>query len=192
MYIPLAQAPSDLLGQITMEVRTAMQPTTAATAVRDAMHEVDANLPVVQIITQEAQTQGTLQNEKSLSTLSTVFGILALLLACIGLYGIAAYTVVARTREIGIHMALGARPDDVYRMVIGQGMRLALTGVMVGLASAFVASRVLTSLLFGINGADSLVYAGVSLLMVLVALAACYLPARRAARVDPMIALRCE
>jgi len=192
MYIPLAQAPSDLLGQITMEVRTAMEPTTAADAVRDAMHDVDANLPVVQIITQKAQTEGTLQNEKSLSTLSTVFGILALLLACIGLYGIAAYTVVARTREIGIRMALGARPDNVYRMVVGQGMRLALTGVMVGLASAFVVSRVLASLLFGISGADSLVYVGVSLLMVLVALAACYLPARRAARVDPMIALRNE
>ena len=121
-----------------------------------------------------------------------MFGILALLLACIGLYGIAAYTVVARSREIGIRMALGARPDTVYRMVIGEGMRLVLTGVMVGLASAFVASRVLTSLLFGISGADSLAYAGVSLLMVLVALAACYLPARRAARVDPMIALRYE
>jgi predicted permease len=192
MYIPLAQAPSDLLGQITMEVRTAMEPTTAATAVRDAMHDVDASLPVVQIITQKTQSEGTLQNEKSLSTLSTVFGILALLLACIGLYGIAAYTVVARTREIGIRMALGARPDNVYRMVIGQGMHLALTGVMVGLASAFVVSRVLTSLLFGISGADSLVYVGVSLLMGLVALAACYLPARRAARVDPMIALRNE
>ncbi len=192
MYIPLAQTPSDLLGQITMEVRTAMEPTTAADAVRDAMHDVDANLPVVQIITQKAQTEGTLQNEKSLSTLSTVFGILALLLACIGLYGIAAYTVAARTREIGIRMALGARPDNVYRMVVGQGMRLALTGVMVGLASAFVVSRVLASLLFGISGADSLVYVGVSLLMVLVALAACYLPARRAARVDPMIALRNE
>jgi ABC-type antimicrobial peptide transport system permease subunit len=175
-----------------MEVRTAMEPTTVAAAVRDAMHDADANLPVVQIITQKAQTEGTLRNEKSLSTLSTVFGILALLLACIGLYGIAAYTVVARTREIGIRMALGARPGNVYRMVIEQGMRLALTGVMVGLASAFVVSRVLTSLLFGISGADSLVYAGVSLMMVLVALAACYLPARRAARVDPMIALRNE
>lgn len=121
-----------------------------------------------------------------------MFGILPLLLASVGLYGIAAYTLVARTREIGIRMALGARPDNVYRMAVGQRMRLALTGVMVGLASAFVVSRVLTSLLFGISGVDSLVYAGVSLLMVLVALAASYLPARRAARVDPMIALRNE
>jgi putative ABC transport system permease protein len=93
------------------------------------------------------------------------------LLACLGLYGIAAYSVAARTREIGIRMALGARPDDVHRMVIRQGMRLALTGVVVGLAGA---------------------YAGVSLLLVLVALAACYIPARRAARDDPMVALRHE
>jgi predicted permease len=189
VYIPLAQTPSDLLGQITMEVRTAMEPATAASAVRDAIHDVDANLPVVQIITQKAQTQGTLQNERSLSTLSTVFGILALLLACIGLYGIAAYSVAARTREIGIRMALGARPGELHGMVVRQGMRLALTGVFIGLAGARVISRVLTSLLFGIDRADSLIYAGVSILLVLVALGACYLPARRAARVDPMIAL---
>ena len=156
------------------------------------MRDVDANLPLVQIITQEAQTEGTLQNERSLSTLSTLFGVLALFLACLGLYGIAAYSVAARTREIGIRMALGARPDDVHRMVIRQGMRLALTGVVVGLAGAFVVSRVLASLLFGIGGADSLIYAGVSLLLVLVALAACYIPARRAARDDPMVALRHE
>ena len=192
MYIPLAQAPSDLLGQMTMEVRTAMEPAAAATAVRDAMHDADSNLPVVQIITQKAQTEGTLQNERSLSTLSTVFGILALLLACLGLYGIAAYSVAARTREIGIRMALGARPDEVHRMVIRQGIRLALIGIAAGLAGALVASRILASLLFGVSGADSLIYAGVSILLILVALAACYIPARRAAAVDPMIALRYE
>jgi predicted permease len=192
MYIPLAQAPVDLLGQITMEVRTALEPGSAVTAVRHVMHDVDANLPVVQIITQKAQTEGTLQNERSLSTLSSAFGILALLLACLGLYGIAAYSVAARTREIGIRMALGARPGDVHRMVVRQGVRVALTGVVIGLAGAFVVSRVLAGLLFGISAADSLIYAGVSALLILVALAACYLPARRAARVDPMIALRYE
>ena len=192
IYIPLAQTPADLLGQITMEVRMAMEAGAAATAVRDAMRDVDANLPVVQIITQKAQTEGTLQNERSLSTLSTVFGILALLLACLGLYGIAAYSVAARTREIGIRMALGARPVEVHRMVIRQGMRLAAIGIALGLAGALVVSRILSSLLFGVSGADSLIYAGVSILLILVALAACYIPARRAAAVDPMIALRYE
>jgi len=192
MYIPLAQAPAELLGQITMEVRTAMELAAAASAVRDAMHDVDANLPVVRIITQKSQTEGTLQNERSLSTLSSAFGILALLLACLGLYGIAAYSVAARTREIGIRMALGARPAEVHRMVIRQGMRLALSGVVIGLVGASVVSRALASVLFGISAADSLIYASVSILLVVVALAACYLPARRAARVDPMIALRYE
>jgi putative ABC transport system permease protein len=117
---------------------------------------------------------------------------LALLLACLGLYGIAAYSVAARKREIGIRMALGARPDDVHRMVIRQGMRLALTGVAVGLAGEFVVSRILSSLLYEISGADALIYAGVSILLVLIALVACYIPARRAARVDPMVALRYE
>ncbi len=121
-----------------------------------------------------------------------MFGILALLLACLGLYGIAAYSVAARTREIGIRMALGARPDEVHRMVIRQGIRLALIGIAAGLAGALVASRILASLLFGVSGADSLIYAGVSILLILVALAACYIPARRAAAVDPMIALRYE
>ena len=146
----------------------------------------------MQIITQKAQTEGTLQNERSLSTLSTVFGILALLLACLGLYGIAAYSVAARTREIGIRMALGARPAEVHRMVIRQGMRLAAIGIALGLAAALVVSRILASLLFGVSGADSLIYVGVSILLILVALAACYIPARRAAAVDPMIALRYE
>jgi predicted permease len=192
IYIPLAQSPADLLGQITMEVRTSMDPAAGAAAVREAMHDVDANLPVVQIITQKSRTEGTLQSERSLSVLSTAFGILALVLSSIGLYGIASYSVAARTQEIGVRMALGARPNDVRRMVIQQGMRMTFTGAIIGLLGAVVLSRVLASLLFGIDGADSLVYVAVSVLLFLVALAACYLPARRAARVDPMIALRYE
>ena len=192
IYIPLAQSPADLLGQITMEVRTSMAPAAAVAGVREAMHDVDANLPVVQIITQKARTEGTLQGERSLSTLSTAFGILALVLSCLGLYGIASYSVASRMREIGVRMALGARPNDVHRLVIRQGMRMTFTGAIIGLLGAVVLSRVLSSLLFGIDSADSLIYVGVSMLLFLVALAACYLPARRAALVDPIVALRYE
>jgi predicted permease len=192
MYIPLAQAPTDLLGQVTMEVRTAMESLTVVTALREAMRDLDSNLPLVRIATQKAHVEASLQSERSLSTLSTLFGSLALLLACLGLYGIAAFSVAARTREIGIRMALGARSQDVHRMVIRQGMRLAISGVAVGVAAAFVVSRVLANLLYGIRGTDALIYAAVSLLLIFVAMAACYIPARRAARVDPMAALRYE
>jgi predicted permease len=192
MYIPLAQAPTDLLGQVTMEVRTAMEPTTVVTAVREAMRDLDSNLPLVRILTQKAHVEASLQSERSLSTLSTLFGSLALLLACLGLYGIAAFSVATRTREIGIRMALGARSQDVQRMVIRQGMRLAISGVVVGIVAAFVVSRLLANLLYGTSGRDALIYAAVSLLLVMVAMAACYIPARRAARVDPMVALRYE
>jgi predicted permease len=192
MYIPLSQAPADLLGQVTMEVRTAMEPTTVVTAVREAMRDLDSNLPLVRILTQKAHVEASLQSERSLSTLSTLFGSLALLLACLGLYGIAAYSVATRTREIGIRMAFGARSQDVHRMVIRHGMRLAISGVAAGVAAAFVVSRVLANLLYGISGIDALIYAVVSLLLVFVAMVACYIPARRAARVDPMVALRYE
>jgi putative ABC transport system permease protein len=192
MYIPLAQARADLLGQVTMEVRTAMEPTTVVTAVREAMRDLDSNLPLVRILTQKAHVEASLQSERSLSTLSTLFGSLALLLACLGLYGIAAYSVATRTREIGIRMAFGARSQDVHRMVIRHGMRLAISGVAAGVAAAFVVSRVLANLLYGISGIDALIYAVVSLLLAFVAMVACYIPARRAARVDPMVALRYE
>jgi predicted permease len=192
MYIPVAQAPADLLGQVTMEVRTAIEPTTVVTAVREAMRDLDSDLPLVRILTQKAHVEASLQGERSLSTLSTLFGSLALLLACLGLYGIAAFSVATRTWEIGIRMALGARSQDVHRMVMRQGTRLAVNGVVVGVAAAFVVSRILANLLYGISGTDALIYAAVSLLLVLVAMAACYIPARRAARVDPMVALRYE
>jgi predicted permease len=192
IYIPLAQAPTDLLGQVIMEIRTAVEPTTVVAAVREAMRNLDSNLPLVRILTQKAHVEASLQSERSLSTLSTLFGSLALLLACLGLYGIAAFSVATRTREIGIRMALGARSQDVHHMVIRQGMRLAISGVVVGVAAAFVVSRILANLLYGISGTDALIYAAVSVLLVLVAMAACYIPARRAARVDPMVALRYE
>jgi putative ABC transport system permease protein len=125
-------------------------------------------------------------------TLLAIFAALAALLAAIGLYGVLAQAVVQRTHEIGIRMALGARAGDVARLLVGEGMRLAALGIVIGLAGALVLTRFMRGLLYEVSATDPLTYAGIAALLALVALLACYLPARRAARVDPLVALRHE
>jgi putative ABC transport system permease protein len=149
-------------------------------------------LPVISIQPLNEHLSATLTPQRLLASLITSFGLLALLLAGIGLYGLLAYTVAQRTPEIGIRMALGAQTRDVLKLIVMRGMRLALLGVVIGLAAAFGLTRLMKSLLFGVSAIDPLTFAGVSLLLLGIAMVACWIPARRATKVDPMVALHCE
>jgi ABC-type antimicrobial peptide transport system permease subunit len=138
------------------------------------------------------QIDEALLPQRVAASIAGVFGLVGLVLASVGIYGIVSYTVAQRTREIGVRMALGARRGDVLALILRRGLRLSLYGIALGLAGAFVATRLLGEMLYGLSATDPLTFAGVSLLLAAVALLASYVPARRAARVDPMVALRCE
>jgi len=186
VYVPLTG------GGAHFELRTAQDPAALVPAVRDVVRRVDSNLPIFRVETQKESVEHLLSRPRVIAQLSTFFASLALVLACIGLYGLLAYEVTRRTREIGMRMALGAEKNDVLRMVVGQGVRLALIGVAVGIAGALALTRFLSSLLYGVTPTDPLTFIAVSLILIAVALLACYIPARRAAKVDPMVALRYE
>jgi predicted permease len=174
------------------ELRTAANPIALVKTVRDIVSRAGDNLPLTNVRTQTEQIETMLAQERLMSRLSSVFGALALVLACIGLYGLLAYEVSRRTREIGIRMALGAQRGDLLRLVVGQGILLALLGAAIGIALAIGVTRFMASLLYGVHPNDPLTFAGVAVLLTVVALAACYIPARRAMKVDPMVALRYE
>lgn len=173
-------------------IRTSVEPALLAAAVRNQIREVDANLPVYQIATMKQLISHSMAQRRFTMVLCGVFAGVALLMAAIGIYGVMAYTVSQRTQELGIRVALGAQSSDVMKLVIGQGMKLAVSGVAIGLLGAWALTRLMKSLLFGISVTDPLTFGGIALLLTLVALLACWIPARRATKVDPMIALRCE
>jgi ABC-type antimicrobial peptide transport system permease subunit len=154
--------------------------------------QLDNNLPLYSMKTESEQIERSLFQERLIARLSSFFGALSLLLACVGLYGLLSYEVTQRTREIGIRMALGARPPDVLRIVVRQGVGLSAVGAIIGILVALGATRYLASLLYGVRPFDPPTFLAVALLLSLVALAACYIPARRASRVDPLVALRYE
>jgi predicted permease len=174
------------------EVRYSGDPQAVAPAVRRAMSEVTRNLPIGNVQTLADQVDASITVRRLVAELSAFFGLLAVFLACIGIYGLTSYAVSRRTNEIGIRMALGAEKSDVLRMVVGQGLRLALIGAGIGIVGALALTRFLASLLYGVTPTDPLTFVAVSLILIAVALVACYIPARRAAKVDPMVALRYE
>jgi hypothetical protein len=176
----------------SFELRTAGNPTSVVTMVRAIVAQAGSNLPLSDLRTQTEQVEDTLFQERLLSRLSGFFGALALVLACIGLYGLLSYELARRTREIGIRMALGAQRRDIVRLVLGSGFVLVAIGCLVGTVASFWLTRYLATLLFGVKPADPMTFIAVPVLLGAVALVACWIPARRAMRVDPMVALRYE
>jgi putative ABC transport system permease protein len=138
------------------------------------------------------QKDGTLYTERLAAALLTLFGLLALSLAAVGIYGVLSYAVTERTREMGVRLALGARPRDLLKLFVGQGMMLTLIGLVIGVGASFALTRLIAKLLFGVSATDPLAFIVIPLLLAGVALLACWLPARRATRVDPLVALRYE
>jgi ABC-type antimicrobial peptide transport system permease subunit len=175
---------------MTAHVRVAGDPQAFAPTIERTIHELNGNLPVFQVRTLRAQVDFASMNERIAGTFVGAFGLLALVLAAVGIYGVIAYTTRQRTREIGIRMALGAQRSQILRLVLSQGMRLAYIGLALGLVLSVALTHFLTSLLFGITAMDPLTYGGVALVLGLVALAACLLPAHRATTVDPIVVLR--
>jgi len=188
LYLPMAQAARPFM---TVVMRAA-QPGNLASAIANAVHEIDREQPVNDVVTMDMVMADSISHQRFNMLLLGAFAGLALLLAAIGLYSVLAYSVRRRVREIGVRMALGARRMDVIRMILGQGVRLALIGVVIGVVAAFALTRLMASQLFQVSATDPLTFIGVAMVLVLVAIAACYIPARRAAKVDPMVALRYE
>jgi putative ABC transport system permease protein len=189
IYLPIFQ---NVGYAMAVYVKTEGNPKSLTHAVRQEVQAVDPDLPVFGEKTMDDLVAASLAERRFSMQLVTVFGVVALLLAGIGIYGVMAYSVNQRTREIGIRLALGAHTGDIMRWVLRQGMWLTATGVTAGLAAAFALTRLLQGFLFNIAATDVLTYAALALILALVAMVACYIPARRATKVDPMIALRCE
>jgi putative ABC transport system permease protein len=189
-YVPYAQLENNF--PVNLVVRTNSDPASVTAAVREAIHAVDPDQPVSNVMTMNENLAGVLVTERFSAILMSALAASGLLLAALGLYGVMAYSVSQRTAEIGVRVALGAQRIHVLRLILGHGAKLTLLGVAIGLAAAWGLTRLLTGLLFEVNATDPATFLSISLLLVSIALIACFLPARRALSVDPMIALRVE
>ena len=192
LYSPYAQERRSWLAPRDLVVRTNGDAASLAGAVRKAVWAVDKDQPVSNVRTMDEVFAAAISRERFQMLLLSLFATLALVLACVGLYGVISYAVAQRTHEIGVRMALGAQPRDVLRLVIRQGMVLTFAGLLLGIAGGLAATRVMTDLLFGVTATDAVTFFSVAGLLVLVAFLACYVPARRATRIDPLVALRYE
>jgi putative ABC transport system permease protein len=188
-YLHSLQYPPDF---VSFTIKTAVAPASLAGAAGNAVREVDKDQPLYKVKTMEQHLADSVAERRFPMFILTAFAATALLLAALGLYGVMSYTVAGRTHEIGIRMALGAQNVDVLRLVIGQGMKLTAFGLALGLAAAFALTRLMQTLLFGVSATDPLTYTVIALLLTIVALLACWVPARRATKVDPLTALRHE
>ncbi len=189
MYMPLLQS---YRSQVVVITRAAGNSATAIASIREAMRDMDANLPLYDTMTMREHLAASVFVQNIGATFLGIFGVLALMLATVGLYSVMAYSVSQRTHEIGIRMALGADSRNVLGLVVKQGMKIALIGVGAGLVGAFALTRFLSNLLYGVSASDPLTFGGIAALLAGVALVACFVPARRATKIDPMIALRYE
>jgi predicted permease len=189
IYVPLYQ---EYTNRVIIHARVAGDPMILAPMIEKKIHELNAELPVFEVSTLDSRVQVASTTPRIAATFVGAFGLIALALAAVGIYGVIAYTTRQRTREIGIRMALGAQRIQVLKFVLGQGLRLTVTGLAVGVVLSLVTTRFLSSLLFGVSATDVLTFLIVAVVLTSVSLAACYVPARRATRVDPMVVLRYE
>jgi putative ABC transport system permease protein len=188
-YIPHSQTQNPFM---TLVVRTSGDPASLTGAVRGAISGLEKDLPVFRVKTMEQFVAESMAQRRFAMTLVGIFAAVAMALAAVGLYGVLAYSITQRSHEIGVRMALGAQVHDVLRLVVGQGMLLALAGVALGSVAAFLLTRLMDKLLYGVTASDPLTFVSIALLLTLVALFACLAPARKATRVDPIVALRYE
>jgi predicted permease len=192
MYVTYTQKPWPSMQTMQMALRTAADPNSVVGSVREAVRATDPDLPIAKLTSLTALVDDSLAPARFAMLLLGAFGALAVALAAIGMYGVISYTVAQRTQEIGIRMAMGASQREIFMMVLAQGSRIAGLGIAIGLLASFAVTRFMASFLFGVQPTDPLTYAAVSLLLISIALLACCIPARRAFRVDPLVALRYE